>query len=64
MKIGFIGIGKLGLDCAEVMAERHEVRGYDIYPRTSNTVKVCGIEELVNESEWIFIAVPTPHADG
>ena len=47
-KIGFIGIGKLGLDCAEVMAEKHEVRGYDIYPRTSDTVKVCGIEELVN----------------
>jgi UDPglucose 6-dehydrogenase len=64
MKIGFVGIGKLGLDCAEVMAEKHEVRGYDIYPRTSDTVKVCGIEELVNESEWIFIAVPTPHAEG
>ena len=63
-KIGFIGIGKLGLDCAEVMAEKHEVRGYDIYPRTSDSVKVCGIEELVNESEWIFIAVPTPHAEG
>jgi UDPglucose 6-dehydrogenase len=64
MKIGFIGIGKLGLDCAEVLTEKHEVRGYDIYPRVSNTVKVCGIEELVNESEWIFIAVPTPHAAG
>ena len=63
-KIGFIGIGKLGLDCAEVMAEKHEVRGYDIYPRTSNTVKVCDIDELVNQSEWIFIAVPTPHAEG
>ena len=63
-KIGFIGIGKLGLDCAEVMAEKHEVRGYDIYPRTSDSVKVCDIEELVNESDWIFIAVPTPHAEG
>ena len=63
-KIGFVGIGKLGLDCAEVMAEKHEVRGYDIYPRTSDSVKVCDIEELVNESEWIFIAVPTPHAEG
>lgn len=63
-KIGFIGIGKLGLDCAEVMAEKHEVRGYDIYPRTSDSVKVCDIDELINESEWIFIAVPTPHADG
>ena len=63
-KIGFIGIGKLGLDCAEVMAEKHEVRGYDIYPRTSDSVRVCDIAELVDESEWIFIAVPTPHAEG
>lgn len=63
-KIGFIGIGKLGLDCAEVMAEKHEVRGFDIYPRTSESVKVCSIDELVNESEWIFVAVPTPHTEG
>ena len=63
-KIGFIGIGKLGLDCAEVFAEKHEVRGYDIYPRVSDSVKVCDISEVVNESEWIFIAVPTPHAEG
>ncbi len=63
-KIGFIGIGKLGLDCAEVMAERHDVWGYDIYPRTSETVKVVDIKELVESSDWIFIAVPTPHAEG
>jgi UDPglucose 6-dehydrogenase len=62
--IGFIGLGKLGLDCAEVMAEKHTVRGYDIYPRISDLVKVCSIEETVNESEWIFIAVPTPHEEG
>jgi UDPglucose 6-dehydrogenase len=62
--IGFIGLGKLGLDCAEVMATKHTVRGYDIYPRTSDLVKVCDIEECVNKSEWIFIAVQTPHAEG
>ena len=62
--IGFIGLGKLGLDCAEVMAEKHTVRGYDIYPRSSDAVKVCSIEETVNDSEWIFIAVPTPHEEG
>jgi UDPglucose 6-dehydrogenase len=64
MNIGFIGLGKLGLDCAEVFAEKHVVRGYDIYPRESESVKVCSIEETVNESEWIFIAVPTPHEEG
>jgi UDPglucose 6-dehydrogenase len=63
-KIGFIGLGKLGLDCAEVFAEHYEVRGSDIYPRTSDAVKVCDIQETIQESEWIFIAVPTPHADG
>jgi UDPglucose 6-dehydrogenase len=63
-KIGFIGLGKLGLDCAEVFAEHYEVRGTDIYPRTSDLVKVCDFQETVEESEWIFIAVPTPHADG
>ena len=63
-KIGFIGLGKLGLDCAEVFAEHYEVRGTDIYPRTSDLVKVCDFQETIQESDWIFIAVPTPHADG
>ena len=62
--IGFIGLGKLGLDCAEVFAEHYTVRGYDVVPRTSNLVKVCDIQEVVQESDWIFVAVPTPHAEG
>jgi UDPglucose 6-dehydrogenase len=64
MNIGFIGLGKLGLDCAEVFADMYTVRGYDIYPRESDLVKVCSAEQTINESDWIFIAVPTPHADG
>lgn len=63
-KIGFIGLGKLGLDAAEVFAEHYEVRGSDIYPRISDTVKVCDIQDTIQASDWIFIAVPTPHADG
>ena len=65
MNIGFIGLGKLGLDCAEVMAEQYNVHGYDIYPRTSEGVKVCGSpKEMIDNSDWIFIAVQTPHAAG
>jgi len=64
MNIGFVGLGKLGLDCAEVFAEKFTVRGYDIYPRTSDLVKVCTSEETINQSDWIFIAVPTPHEEG
>jgi UDPglucose 6-dehydrogenase len=63
-KIGFIGLGKLGLDAAEVFAQHYEVRGTDIYPRLSDTVKVCDIQETIQASDWIFVAVPTPHAEG
>jgi len=62
--IGFIGLGKLGLDCAEVFAEHYTVRGYDVVPRTSDLVTICDIQEVIQSSEWIFIAVPTPHAEG
>ena len=64
MNIGFIGLGKLGLECAEVFAEKYTVFGYDIYPRRSDTVKVCDIADVIQKSDWIFIAVPTPHAEG
>ena len=62
MKIGFIGIGKLGQDAAEVMAEKHEVIGYDVVERQpSNFNMVDTIEEVCKDRELIFIAVPTPH---
>ena len=64
MNIGFIGLGKLGLDAAEVFAEHYTVRGYDIAPRTSATVEICDIREVVQLSDWIFVAVPTPHLEG
>ena len=62
--IGFIGLGKLGMDAAEVFAQHYTVRGYDIAPRVSDSVKVCDIKEVVQDSEWIFVAVPTPHMEG
>jgi len=61
-KIGFIGLGKLGLDCAEVFAEHYPTCGYDIVPVESELIKIKNsIEEVVNNSDWVFIAVPTPH---
>ena len=62
MKIGFIGIGKLGKDAAEVMAEKHDVIGFDINQITPENFKTVNtIEEVVKDREMIFIAVPTPH---
>jgi len=62
MKVGFIGVGKLGKEAAEVMAEKHEVHGYDInHVEPENFSMVGSIEEVVTDKELIFIAVPTPH---
>jgi 3-hydroxyacyl-CoA dehydrogenase len=47
-KVAMIGCGKLGQDCAEVMAEHYDVVGYDIEPRTpSNFQMRSSIEEAV-----------------
>ena len=64
INIGFIGLGKLGMDAAEVFAEHYTVRGYDILPRTSDTVEICDIQQVIQASDWIFVAVPTPHLQG
>lgn len=63
MKIGFIGIGKLGLPCAEVIAEKgNDVTGYDVANVKSDKVTVCSsIKEAVKDRNIVFIAVPTPH---
>ena len=60
--VGFIGIGKLGLACAEVMAQTYDVTGYDIYPRTSDKIAISDtLEGAVTGKDVIFVAVQTPH---
>ena len=62
MNVGFIGIGKLGMACAETMAVKHSVTGYDIYPRTSNQIKIATrLQDAVEGKDLVFIAVQTPH---
>lgn len=56
-----IGVGKLGQDCAEVMALHHDVLGYDIEPRTPSFPMASTIEECIKDRDIIFIAAPTPH---
>jgi UDPglucose 6-dehydrogenase len=63
MKVGFIGVGKLGKEAAEVMHEAgHDVLGYD-----TRTIHDCKfemtwiLEDVCKHGEIIFIAVPTPH---
>lgn len=62
MKVGFIGLGKLGMPVAEAMASNHTVIGYDLAPVSSDSVSVTDdLGFLVRASEVIFVAVPTPH---
>lgn len=56
-----IGVGKLGQDCAEVMAEQYDVVGYDVEPRNPAFPMMPTIQEAVTDRDIIFIAAPTPH---
>jgi UDPglucose 6-dehydrogenase len=62
MRIGFIGLGKLGLPCAEEMSRQHSVIGYDIEHRVSAHVEITqDIKRVFDGTEIVFVAVPTPH---
>lgn len=60
--IGFIGVGKLGQACAEMVAEVHDVIGYDIAPRTPENFSMADtMAGAVVGRDIVFIAVETPH---
>jgi UDPglucose 6-dehydrogenase len=65
-KIGFIGLGKLGMPCAEAIAKAgFHVTGHDIDIKTSDFVEIKHtIKDLVADRDIVFVAVPTPHEDG
>ena len=52
MKVGFIGLGKLGMPCAEVMAEKYDVTGYDVEKVYSDKVEIkSSVAEAAEELE-------------
>ena len=60
--IGFIGVGKLGQACAEMVAEVHDVVGYDVEPREpENFTMVSDLKDAVIGQDIVFVAVQTPH---
>ena len=66
MLIGFIGLGKLGMPCAEAVSDKgHHVYGYDILPKESTKIEIRdSIKDIVELSDIIFVATPTPHEEG
>lgn len=62
MKVGFIGLGKLGMPCAEAMAACYSVTGYDIDTKTSNKIQISdSLRGAVSGKDIVFVAVQTPH---
>ena len=61
--IAFLGVGKLGMPCAEACAQKgHTVHGYDVVKHTSNDVIMFPtIAGAVQGADIVFVAVPTPH---
>jgi UDPglucose 6-dehydrogenase len=60
-KVAMIGVGKLGQDCAEVMALHYDTVGYDISTKTTTFPMKDSIKDAVVDRDFIFIAAPTPH---
>ena len=59
--VGFIGVGKLGQACAEMVAEVHDVVGYDVNPvKPENFTMSDTLEGAVIGQDIVFVAVPTP----
>lgn len=65
-KIGFIGLGKLGMPCSEAIAKKgFDVAGYDIKFKTSELIDIrSSIQDLCRDRDIVFVATPTPHEDG
>ena len=65
-KIAFIGLGKLGMPCAEAIQKKgFNVTGYDTQVKTSRYVDIKNsIADTVIDRDIIFIATPTPHEHG
>ena len=64
MKIGFIGLGKLGMPCAEEIAKKgHAVLGYDVDKSLNSDYVIVEdtIKDVASEADIVFVAVPTPH---
>ena len=61
MKIGFIGLGNMGLPMAENLQKAgHEVIGFDIKKNINTIIKISNnFENLVKDNEVIFTMLPT-----
>ena len=61
MKIGFIGLGNMGLPMAEnLQKEGHKVTGFDIKKNINSNIRISNsIQEIVKGNKAIFTMLPS-----
>ncbi len=67
MRIAFIGLGKLGMPCAEALAKKgySNIAGYDVLQKHSDLVDIkSSLADAIKNRDVVFIATPTPHEEG
>ena len=67
MRISFIGLGKLGMPCAEALAKKGytDIAGYDVLQKHSDLVDIkSSLADALKNRDVVFIATPTPHEEG
>ena len=67
MRIAFIGLGKLGMPCAEALAKKgySNIAGYDVLQKHSDLVDIKStLADAIKDRDVVFIATPTPHEEG
>ena len=67
MRISFIGLGKLGMPCAEALAKKGytDIAGYDVLQKYSDLVDIkSSLTDAIKNRDVVFIATPTPHEEG
>ena len=67
MRISFIGLGKLGMPCAEALAKKGytDIVGYDVLQKHSDLVDIkSSLADAIKNRDVVFIATPTPHEEG
>ena len=64
MKVGFVGLGKLGRPLSDVSYEKgHDVTGFDPNVTNRNQPREIvhgSLKESMNDREIVFVCVPTP----
>ena len=58
MRVGFVGLGTMGLPMATNVAKKYSLKGYDVVPVDAPFPLASSIEELVKESDVIVSMVP------